>query len=115
PHSGRLEKIVHPHPTKAALVYAFFLDGTTVPGFPAQLASVQTRIASHIDKPQYSDDWYSSPSVVKIDGKDVIVIPGPNLEHFWIRALFVIHGDGSVQKLSVGEWKPDPNAPICAI
>ncbi|MGA2440294.1 MAG: hypothetical protein ABSH08_05015, partial [Tepidisphaeraceae bacterium] len=103
---------VHPHPTLAALIYAFYVDGTPVAGFPVQIASVETRRAGQKSNPKFSEYWYSSPSLVKIDGKDVIVTPGPNLKALWDRALFVIRGDGSVQTLKVGDWKPDPDVPV---
>jgi RNA polymerase sigma factor (sigma-70 family) len=114
PHHGRLDPIVHPHPTKAALLYAFHLDGSTVAGFPVELASLATRAKGQKNAPVFSDDWFASPSVVKIDGKDVIVITGPNLTALWDRALFIVHGDGSRQVLKVGDWKPDPDVPIIA-
>jgi RNA polymerase sigma factor (sigma-70 family) len=115
-HQARIGPTFHPHPTLAALVYAFYLDGTTVPGFPVQLASVETREIGIKKFPQFSDAWYSSPSAVKIDGKDVIVIASPPLKEFWDRALDVIHSDGSLQIVRVAQyWKPDPNVPICAL
>jgi hypothetical protein len=105
-------KAVHPHPTAAALVYAFYLDGTSVPGFPVQLVSVQTRLVGQKKNSRWSEWWNSSPAVVKIGGKDVVVISSPDLKDQWDRALFVIHGNASVQTLRVGDWKPDQCPPV---
>ncbi len=107
-----LFKPVHPHPTPAALVYAFYLDGTSVPGFPVELVSVQTRLIGQKKNGRWSEWWSSSPSIVKINGKDVIVISGPDLTNQWDRALFIIRGDASVQTLRVGSWKPDSVPPV---
>jgi RNA polymerase sigma factor (sigma-70 family) len=105
-------KAAHPHPTAAALVYAFYADGTTVPGFPVQLVSVQTRLIGQKKNSRWCEYWESSPGIVKIGGKDVIVVSGPDLTAQWDRALYVIHGDASVQTLRVGDWKPDQCPPV---
>jgi RNA polymerase sigma factor (sigma-70 family) len=107
-HLGAAQETVHPHPTLAALVYAFYPDGTTVPGFPAQIVSQEVHLAGEKAIPRYSEHWGSAPSIVKIQGKDVIVMPGPNGRALSDRAVFVIRGDGSVQRVEVGGWKPDP-------
>jgi RNA polymerase sigma factor (sigma-70 family) len=107
-HLGAAQETVHPHPTLAALIYAFYPDGTSVPGFPAQLVSQEVRLAGQKAIPRYSEHWGSAPSIVRIQGKDVIVTPGPNGRAMSDRAMFVIRGDGSVQRVEVGGWKPDP-------
>jgi RNA polymerase sigma factor (sigma-70 family) len=105
-------KAVHPHPTVAALVYAFYPDGTSVPGFPVQLVSVQTRLIGQKKNSRWCEWFESTPGVVKIGGKDVIVISGPDLNAQWDRALYVIHANASVQMLRVGDWKPDQCPPV---
>jgi RNA polymerase sigma factor (sigma-70 family) len=102
------EALLHPHPTLAALVCAYYLDGTPVPGFPVQVVSEEQRRESQKLNPKYSEHWGSTLSLVKINGKDVIVTPGPNFKTLQDRYVLVIKGDGSLQKISVGGWRPDP-------
>jgi RNA polymerase sigma factor (sigma-70 family) len=109
---GKPDPIVNPNPTLAALVYAFYPDGTLVAGFPAQIVSADIHLEGQRSNKRYSEHWGSTPSVVKIDGKDVIVMPGPNGRSLEDRAVFAIRGDGSVQRVEVGGWKPDPWATI---
>jgi hypothetical protein len=113
-HVGEAQGTVHPHPTLAAQVYAFYPDGTTVPGFPAQIVSREVRLEGQKSIPHYSEHWASAPTIVNVKGKDVIVMPGPNGRAMSDRAVFVIRGDGSVQRVEVGGWKPDPWATITA-
>jgi RNA polymerase sigma factor (sigma-70 family) len=110
------DHLAHPHPTMAAKVYAFKLDGTVLKGWPVTIQSSEEHLANQKTNADHADDWFGSPLAIDIDGdgKDEIIIAAPNGKSMAERSVCVIHHDGRLEKINVGGWKPDPWSTIAA-
>jgi hypothetical protein len=55
--------LVNDEPAESVLLYAFYADGSPVPGWPAELVTPQVRAGREATRGRYVASWCSSPSV----------------------------------------------------
>lgn len=94
--------IVHSAPTPSVLLFAFYADGTPVPGWPAELVNPQMRERRAAS---YLPSWHSSPSVCSDGaGGSKIVITTP-----YFLGLRVVDRNGNATTMHGGsQWASAP-------
>jgi hypothetical protein len=106
----REEDVAHPVANLAAQVYAYHADGSPVDGWPVVIMDEAGRQQTRAQMPNYSENWASSPSVVDIDadGKDEIILVGPQRPAGEARAVWLIRGTGAAEALPENLARSDP-------
>jgi RNA polymerase sigma factor (sigma-70 family) len=95
------ERTVNGKSNESALLYAFYADGTPVPGWPAELVTPDVMRAKERTNGRYVQSWCSSPSVcTDASGKTQIVITTP-----YFCGLRVVDANGKARTFRGGsQW-----------
>jgi RNA polymerase sigma factor (sigma-70 family) len=103
------ETLVNKKPADSVLLYAFYADGSQVPGWPAQLVTPELLAGREATNGRYVASWRSSPSVCPDGaGGSKIVCTTP-----YFLGLRVIDGHGKVTPFHGGsQWASAPLADL---